>query len=195
MPPETLIAGVDEAGRGPLAGPVIAAAVILKQPLPGVDDSKKLTALQRQKLFAKIQAEALCFAFGRAEVAEIENLNIHHATLLAMKRAIEGLSILPEEILVDGLFVPGVAVACKAVVGGDSLVPAISAASILAKVARDEEMIAMETVYPGYGFAKHKGYGTAEHQAALRTLGPCPLHRRNFAPVLQALNSKEEALS
>jgi len=177
------LAGVDEVGRGPLAGPVVTAAVILKAPIPGVVDSKKITARKRQQLAMTIQDHALCFAYGRAEVDEIDRLNIHHATLLAMKRAIEGLSIRPEKVLVDGLFTPNVSMPCAAIVKGDSLVMAIAAASILAKVMRDDEMDHMDDYYPGYGFAKHKGYPTAQHRAALQTLGPCAIHRRSYAPV------------
>lgn len=181
-----LIAGVDEVGRGPLAGPVITAAVILRIPIQGVMDSKKLTPLKRKRLEAIIQSEALCFAYGRAEVEEIDRLNIHHATLLAMKRAIENLSICPDLIRVDGLYAPQVAQPCETAVGGDALYPEISAASILAKVSRDEEMIAMDERYPGYGFAQHKGYGTALHLKQLQTLGPCQIHRQSYAPVMQS---------
>lgn len=177
------IAGVDEVGRGPLAGPVVTAAVILNQPIPGLQDSKKLTALKREQLAEEIQKHALCFAYGRAEVHEIEQLNIHHATLLAMKRAIEGLTICPDEILVDGLYTPLVALPCFAIVQGDSLIPEISAASILAKVSRDEEMQHMDALYPGYGFAQHKGYATEQHRLALKKLGASPIHRKNYAPV------------
>jgi len=178
------IAGVDEVGRGPLAGPVVTAAVILEEPIKGVTDSKQLSAARRHDLALEIKEKALCFAYGRAEVDEIDRLNIHHATLLAMKRAIEGLSIVPEKVLVDGLYTPHVSSLCYAIVKGDSLVVDISAASILAKVQRDEEMIRMDALYPGYGFAMHKGYCTAMHQAALRRLGPCMIHRRSFARVV-----------
>ncbi|WP_045106140.1 ribonuclease HII [Legionella hackeliae] len=181
------IAGVDEVGRGPLAGPVVTAAVILRHPIEGVTDSKKLTPLKRQKLAAKIKEEAFCFAYGRAEVDEIEKLNIHHATLLAMKRAIEALPIQPQEIWVDGLFVPQVPIPCKAIVDGDGLIPAIGAASILAKVLRDQEMEDMDILYPGYGFASHKGYATEMHRNALLQLGPCAIHRKNFSPVTELL--------
>lgn len=174
------IAGVDEVGRGPLAGPVITAAVILKKPIIGVRDSKTLSEAKRQQLAIQIKNEALCYAFGRAEIEEIERLNIHHATLLAMKRAIEALSQQPDEILVDGLFVPEIAIPCKALVKGDTKVNAIAAASIIAKVFRDEEMVIMDTIYPGYGFAQHKGYGTAQHRKAIKEKGLCAIHRKSF---------------
>lgn len=182
---EILIAGVDEVGRGPLAGPVVTAAVILRYPIEGVNDSKKLTAPKRKILAEIIKQEAICFAYGRAEVAEIEQLNIHHATLLAMKRAIEALLIQPTEILVDGLFTPVVNYPCRAIVKGDASTPEIAAASILAKVLRDEEMDQMEQLYPGYGFAIHKGYPTAMHCQRLREKGPCAIHRKNYAPVMK----------
>ena len=178
-----LLAGVDEVGRGPLAGAVVTAAVILKTPIDGLNDSKKLSAKMRKKLSLQIKEEALAYAYGRAEVDEIDTLNIHHATLLAMKRAVESLSIQPDEVLVDGIHIPQVVIPCQAIVQGDSLIPAISAASILAKVLRDEEMEAMDDLYPGYGFAGHKGYPTAAHRKALIELGPCPIHRRSYAPV------------
>lgn len=181
MQQQELAAGVDEAGRGPLAGAIITAAVILRKPIAGVKDCKLLSPKKREELARQIREEALCFAYGRAEVEEIDNLNIHHATLLAMKRAVEALSITPAMVLVDGLYVPKINIACKAIVGGDNLIPAISAASILAKVARDAEMTAMEQLYPGYDFAIHKGYATAKHRALLRQLGPCAIHRKSFA--------------
>lgn len=177
------LAGVDEVGRGPLAGPVITAAVILDSPIEGITDSKKLSPLKRKRLSIEIRERALCYAFGRAEVEEIDQLNIHHATLLAMKRAIEALTIQPEKVLVDGLYIPKIAIPCEAIVNGDSLITEIGAASILAKVLRDEEMEQMDKLYPGYGFAQHKGYATAEHRAALQALGPCIIHRRSYAPV------------
>jgi ribonuclease HII len=176
-------AGVDEVGRGPLAGAVVAAAVILKHPIPGLADSKTLSEKKRKALSERIKEEAAAYAFGRAEVREIDELNIHHATLLAMKRAVEALPTTPTSVCVDGLFVPKLAVPCQAIVQGDGLIPEISAASILAKVLRDEEMVALDKCYPGYGFAQHKGYGTAFHRQALARLGPCPIHRRSFAPV------------
>lgn len=176
------IAGVDEVGRGPLAGPVITAAVILNEPIVGITDSKKLTPLKREQLAKLIQQKAIAFAYGRAEVEEIDTLNIHHATLLAMKRAIEALSICPDVVKVDGTFKPLIDIPCETYIKGDLLVYEIGAASILAKVARDAEMVAMDTIYPGYGFAKHKGYGTQLHRDALNQLGPCPVHRKSFAP-------------
>lgn len=180
------LAGVDEVGRGPLAGPVVTAAVILASPIEGITDSKKLSPSKRKQLAVEIRARALCFAYGRAEAHEIDQLNIHQATLLAMKRAIEGLSMLPSQVLVDGLYTPNVSMSCQAIVKGDSLIKEIGAASILAKVLRDEEMERMDELYPGYGFALHKGYPTAFHRAALQRLGPCAIHRRSYAPVAQA---------
>ena len=181
-----MIAGVDEVGRGPLAGPVIAAAVILNHPIDGVMDSKGLTPKRRQALSILIKKHAIAFSYGRAEAEEIDNLNIHHATLLAMRRAVEGLNITPSEILVDGLFCPKVLMTSRAIVKGDTLIHQISAASILAKVLRDEEMILMDNIYPGYGFADHKGYPTAHHREALKVLGPCAIHRKSFGPVAAA---------
>jgi ribonuclease HII len=180
------VAGVDEVGRGPLAGPVVTAAVILSSPIEGVTDSKKLTPLKRQLLAKEICKRALCYAYGRAEVHEIDQLNIHHATLLAMKRAVEALSIQPTKVLVDGLYLPKISIPCEAIVKGDSLITEIGAASILAKVLRDTEMEQMGVLYPGYGFAAHKGYPTEVHQIALKKLGPCPIHRRSYAPVAAA---------
>ena len=180
------VAGVDEVGRGPLAGPVVTAAVILHSSIEGVTDSKKLTAIKRRELAIKIKNEAICFAYGRAEAEEIDRLNIHHATLLAMKRAIEALAIQPHEVLIDGLYVPSVSMPCKPIVKGDSLIMSIGAASILAKVLRDAEMEEMDLLYPGYGFALHKGYSTLVHQNALKELGPCLIHRRSYAPVAAA---------
>lgn len=187
------VAGVDEVGRGPLAGPVVTAAVILKEPIEGVTDSKKLTPLKREKLAIIIRERALCYAYGRAEVEEIDRLNIHHATLLAMKRAIEGLSISPQDVLVDGLYVPDVSMPCQPFVNGDSLIAEIGAASILAKVLRDAEMQEMDALYPGYGFGMHKGYPTALHRAALHELGPCPIHRMSYAPVAAAYQKAQYA--
>ncbi len=181
------VAGVDEVGRGPLAGAIVTAAVILKEPIIGLNDSKKLTPAKRSKLAILIKEQALAYAYGRAEVEEIDTLNIHHATLLAMKRAVEALPIQPDEALIDGAHVPQLAMPCQAIVQGDSLIPAISAASILAKVLRDEEMEQMDVLYPGYGFAGHKGYPTAAHRKALIELGPCPIHRRSYAPVAALL--------
>lgn len=178
------VAGVDEAGRGPLAGPVVAAAVVLPPDhgLP-VADSKRLSAGRRESLAAAIKAHARAFSVAAADKAEIDTLGIHRATLLAMKRALEALDPAPDRALIDGRFVPAVTIGCRAVVRGDASVPVISAASILAKVARDALMLELDRLYPEYGFARHKGYGTAVHMAALRQYGPCPEHRRTFAPV------------
>ncbi|MFI4919533.1 MAG: ribonuclease HII [Legionellales bacterium] len=180
---EILIAGVDEVGRGPLAGAVVTAAVILRGPIPGLADSKKLSPKKRKLLSLQIKEEALAYAYGRAEADEIDELNIHHATLLAMRRAVEALPITPDRVLIDGLYTPQLSMPCKAIVQGDSLIPEISAASILAKVLRDEEMEALDAMYPGYGFAGHKGYPTVAHREALIRLGPCVIHRRSYAPV------------
>lgn len=181
----SVICGVDEAGRGPLAGPVYAAAVILHDPSPvsGLADSKKLTAKQREALAVAIKARAVSWAVASASVEEIDALNILQASLLAMQRAVLALTPQPLEILVDGLHVPSVQMPARAVVRGDASVPAISAASILAKVARDTLMLDLHAAYPDFGFDRHKGYGTAFHLAALRRLGPTPAHRRSFAPV------------
>lgn len=180
-----LVAGVDEVGRGPLAGDVVAAAVILdpKHPIAQLNDSKKLTALQREKLFDLIVDGALCYALGRANVAEIDAINILQASLLAMSRAAEALTEQPGFIYVDGLHCPRWPYASLAVVKGDSKVDCIAAASIIAKVTRDREMAVMDAQYPGYGFAQHKGYPTAVHLEALGRLGPCPEHRRSYKPV------------
>jgi ribonuclease HII len=184
-----LVAGVDEAGRGPLAGPVVAAAVILDElnPIKGLADSKILTPLRREKLFHEIRAKALCCSIAEASVEEIERLNILQATLLAMRRAVEGLRLKPNFVLVDGNRLPVLDMRAEAIVKGDSKVPAISAASILAKVHRDRWCIDYDQAYPQYGFAKHKGYGTAEHLAALRLHGACPEHRKTFRPVSEIL--------
>jgi ribonuclease HII len=184
-----LIAGVDEAGRGPLAGPVVAAAVILDDmnPIKGLNDSKKLSPMRREKLYDEIRAKALCCSVAQASVEEIDRLNILQATLLAMRRAVEGLRLKPSKVLVDGNRLPVLDVLAEAIVGGDATVPAISAASILAKVTRDRWCCELDQQYPQYGFAGHKGYGTAEHLAALRTHGACPEHRKTFAPVAQVL--------
>jgi ribonuclease HII len=184
-----LHAGVDEAGRGPLAGPVVAAAVILDElhPIRGLADSKKLTAIRREALYEQIMAKSLCCAIGQASVEEIDTLNILQATLLAMQRAVQGLRLRPVKVLVDGNRLPRLPMLAEAIVGGDARVPAISAASIVAKVTRDRWCIQYHEQYPQYGFAGHKGYGTAEHLAALRTHGACPQHRRSFAPVAQVL--------
>ncbi len=184
-----LIAGVDEAGRGPLAGPVVAAAVILDDlnPVLGLADSKQLSALRRERLFDEIRAKALCFAVAQASVEEIDTLNILQATLLAMRRAVEGLRLAPKLVLVDGNRRPPLPMRCEAIVKGDALVAAISAASILAKVTRDRWCQDYDLHYPAYGFAQHKGYGTAQHLAALQAQGACPQHRKTFAPVAQVL--------
>lgn len=187
--PGLLVAGVDEAGRGPLAGPVVAAAVILDelQPIKGLADSKKLTALRREKLFDEIRAKALCCSIAQASVEEIEQLNILQATMLAMRRAVDGLRLKPKLVLVDGNRLPVLDVRAEAIVQGDALVPAISAASILAKVTRDRWCAEYDLQFPQYGFAKHKGYGTAEHLAALQLHGACPQHRKLFRPVAEVL--------
>jgi ribonuclease HII len=184
-----LVAGVDEAGRGPLAGPVVAAAVILdqRQPIKGLADSKKLTALRREKLFDEIRAKALCCSIAQASVEEIDRLNILQATLLAMRRAVEGLRLKPNKVLVDGNRLPDIGLPAQAIVGGDALVPAISAASILAKVHRDRWCLELDQLYPQYGFAKHKGYGTAAHLVALQAHGPCAEHRISFRPVAEVM--------
>lgn len=184
-----LMAGVDEAGRGPLMGPVVAAAVILDDlnPIQGLADSKKLTALRREKLYDEIRAKALCCSIAMATVEEIDTLNILQATMLAMKRAVEGLRLKPQKVLVDGNRLPMLWILAEAIVGGDALIPAISAASILAKVYRDRWCADFHLQYPQYGFAVHKGYGTVAHLAALREYGACPQHRRSFAPVARVL--------
>lgn len=183
------IAGVDEVGRGPLAGAVVTAAVILdpNNPIAGLADSKKLSEKQREKLEPLIKQHALAWALGRSEPDEIDDINILQATLVAMKRAIEDLSIKPTHALVDGNQAPALACSITTVIKGDQSEPAIAAASILAKVARDREMTEMEATYPGYGFAKHKGYPTQQHQQALLDLGVTPIHRRSFKPVQRAL--------
>lgn len=184
-----LIAGVDEVGRGPLAGAVVAAAVILdpQQPIHGLNDSKKLTEKRREQLAVEIRKKALAWSLGRAEVEEIDSINILQATFLAMQRALEGLSVRPELVKIDGNRCPQLPYRMEAIIGGDATVAEISAASILAKVVRDAELVALDAVYPQYGFAKHKGYGTAEHLAALREFGATPIHRRSFAPVRAVL--------
>jgi len=180
---------MDEAGRGPLAGPVVAAAVILddERPIAGLADSKKLTALRRERLYDEIRAKALCVSVAEASVAEIDHLNILQASLLAMRRAVEGLRLKPQRVLVDGNQLPVLDVLAEAVVQGDAKVPAISAASIIAKVTRDRWCEQLERDCPGYGFAQHKGYGTPVHLEALRRLGPTPWHRQSFAPVARCI--------
>ncbi len=185
------VAGVDEAGRGPLAGPVIAAAVILDpaRPIEGLDDSKRLAPDTRERLAAAIRARALAWAVGRAGVDEIDRHNVLQATLLAMARAVAGLRPRPDYALVDGDRWPPLPCPGETVVGGDAREPAIAAASILAKTVRDAEMVALDRRFPGYGFAAHKGYATPAHLEALRRLGPCPAHRRSFAPVRALLET------
>jgi ribonuclease HII len=188
------VAGIDEAGRGPLAGPVVAAAVILRprRPIDGIADSKVLSPDERSALNLVIRREALCFGIGWADRAEIDALNILQATFLAMRRALLSMSLTPDHVLVDGDKLPylgglGKTLTARAIVDGDATVPAISAASILAKTARDSYMNHMDTLYPAYSFATHKGYCTPDHQRLLELHGPCPLHRRSFAPVRLAL--------
>jgi ribonuclease HII len=188
-----LTAGVDEVGRGPLCGDVVTAAVILDpaRPILGLNDSKKLTEKRREALFVEIQEKALSFCIARASVSEIDEINILQASLLAMHRAVAGLSVQPEYVLVDGNKVPKWPYKAEAVVKGDSRVPAIAAASILAKVTRDREMVAFDSVYPGYGMAGHKGYPTKVHMEALQRLGVTPIHRRSYAPVRAMLESEQ----
>jgi ribonuclease HII len=187
---EHLVCGVDEVGRGPLAGAVVAAAVILDpaRPIEGLADSKKLTERRREQLFLEIREKALAWALGRAEVEEIDRINILQASLLAMRRAIEDLPIAPLHALIDGNRIPwGLVCSARAIVGGDDSEPAIAAASILAKVARDREMVELDALYPGYGLARHKGYPTKAHIEALRIQGVSVIHRRSFAPVRRLL--------
>lgn len=183
--PLGLLAGVDEAGRGPLAGPVVAAAVILDDTrrINGLADSKVLSPLQREKLYDRIREKALCCSVGSATVEEIDTLNIFHATMLAMKRAVEGLRLRPVKVLVDGNRLPKLDVLSEAIVGGDAKIKSISAASIVAKVTRDRLLQELHEEFPQYGFAAHKGYSTPEHLQALRVHGPCIHHRKHFAPV------------
>lgn len=182
---EDLVAGVDEVGRGPLCGPVVTAAVILDplRPIEGLNDSKKLSEARREALYEEICEKALAWCIARADVPEIDELNILHATMLAMKRAVEGLSVTPRLALIDGNRCPQLSVPSAPVVQGDAQVPAIAAASILAKVSRDREMCALDLCYPGYGLSAHKGYPTPSHLEALQRLGPSIIHRRSFAPV------------
>ncbi len=183
-----LVAGIDEAGRGPLAGPVVAAAVILdpERPIRGLADSKVLTPERREVLAKRIRERAIAWSTGQADVDEIDTINILHATMLAMCRAVAALSITPEEALVDGNRCPDLACRVRAIIKGDRDVKSISAASIIAKTTRDAMLRELDKVYPVYGFAQHKGYGTPEHLAALDRHGPCPIHRRSFSPVLQS---------
>ncbi|UVJ45160.1 ribonuclease HII [Pseudomonas sp. LS1212] len=191
---EDLVAGVDEVGRGPLCGAVVTAAVILdpRRPILGLNDSKKLTEARRELLFEEICEKALSWCIARAEVEEIDKLNILHATMLAMQRAVEGLGVTPKLALIDGNRCPKLAVPSAPVIKGDSQVPAIAAASILAKVSRDREMAAFELIYPGYGIGGHKGYPTPVHLEALARLGPTPIHRRSFGPVRAAYEAREQ---
>jgi ribonuclease HII len=186
---DDIVCGVDEAGRGPLAGPVVAAAVIFDPAKPmirGLDDSKVLTANKREALYDKIVERALAYCIASATVEEIDSLNILHATMLAMKRAVEGLAVVPTLVKVDGNRCPTLSIRSEAVIGGDALVKSISAASILAKVTRDRMLVELHHTYPMYGFDAHAGYGTPQHLAALREHGPCEHHRRSFAPVREA---------
>ena len=187
---KTIICGVDEVGRGPLAGPVVAAAVILDpdKPIDGLMDSKKLSEKKREQLNGEILDKALSWGIARASIEEIDRLNILHASLLAMKRAVEQLSVLPEHAMIDGNKIPKLNCSAEAVVGGDNSVACISAASIIAKVARDREMIELDRHYPGYGLARHKGYPTKQHILALEQLGITDIHRRSFGPVKRLLN-------
>lgn len=189
VPIEPLTAGVDEVGRGPLCGPVVAAAVILDpaRPILGLKDSKRLSEARRTELAQRIKTDSLAWCIARADVAEIDALNILHATMLAMQRAVAGLGVEPTSALIDGNRCPELAIPCAAVVKGDDKVPAIAAASILAKVSRDQEMHELDVLYPGYGMAQHKGYPTAAHMQALAQLGASPIHRRSFKPVQRVL--------
>lgn len=193
MSPARVVCGVDEAGRGPLAGPVYAAAVVLDPgcPIAGLADSKKLSSRRREALSLAIRGQSLAWAVAQASVEEIDRLNILQATLLAMKRAVEALGIIPDEVLVDGTHCPPLAMAARAVVGGDALVREISAASILAKTARDAVMLELHRDFPQYGFDRHKGYPTGEHIAALRAHGVSVMHRRSFGPVKAVLTGEQ----
>jgi ribonuclease HII len=187
--PEGRVAGVDEAGRGPLAGPVIAAAVILdpEKPIAGLRDSKRLSALRRDELYDQIRERALAWAVGRAEVEEIDRINILQATMLAMRRAVEALQPFADHALIDGNRCPDLSCTAQAIIKGDSKVQAISAASIVAKVTRDREMLELDRCYPGYGLAQHKGYPSKAHIEALESLGVTPVHRRSYAPVRRVI--------
>ncbi|MDK2124629.1 ribonuclease HII [Parachitinimonas caeni] len=191
-----LVCGVDEAGRGPLAGAVYASAVILgpDHGIEGLADSKALTAAKRELLAVQIRERALAWSVATATVAEIDQLNILKATMLAMQRAVAGLAVSPDKVLIDGNRCPTLPYACEAIVKGDAKIREISAASILAKVARDAELLALDQQYPGYGFAEHKGYPTAAHLAALAALGPCPQHRTSFGPVRACLGQRQGEL-
>lgn len=186
---DELTAGVDEVGRGPLAGPVVACAVILdpNNPIEGIKDSKALSEKKREVLYDLITTHCICWAIGRAEVSEIDDINILQASLLAMQRAISGLSVRPNIVLVDGRELPKIDIKAQAIIGGDKTVPAISAASIIAKVTRDREMVELNQIYPGYDLSSNKGYGTKKHMAGLQELGATDIHRRSFAPVRNVL--------
>jgi ribonuclease HII len=192
-----LLAGVDEVGRGPLAGDVVTAAVILdpRRPVAGLADSKKLSVTRRNQLAGEIREKALSWYVARASVDEIDQYNILRATLMAMVRAVDGLTLKPEYVAVDGNRLPDWGYAAEAVVRGDDKVPAISAASILAKVCRDAEMCLAERAFPGYGFASHKGYGTRAHREAIALLGPCLIHRKSFEPVKSLLSARQGVLT
>ena len=190
---QLLVAGVDEVGRGPLAGPVVTAAVILdpENPIDGLMDSKKLSESRREELAVLIKERSLAWSIGRAEVEEIDEINILQATMLAMQRAVAGLSPAPKHALIDGNRCPQLICTAEAIIKGDGLVPSISAASIIAKVSRDNEMVELDALYPGYGLAGHKGYPTKAHRDALVELGVTPRHRRSFGPVKRALENEE----
>ncbi len=190
-----LIAGVDEAGRGPLAGPVVAAAVILDpdNPIEGLRDSKKLSEEVRERLAVEIKAKALCWSVAHATVEEIDEINILQATMLAMKRAIEGLTVTPGLVLVDGNRLPPVKLPMDAIVKGDDLIPAISAASIIAKTTRDGWLREIDKTYPEYGFAQHKGYGVKSHVAAIEKYGILPVHRKSFSPICDMLKKEDKS--
>jgi len=185
-----LEAGVDEAGRGPLAGPVVVAAVILpgRYDLEYLDDSKRLTALRRERLAPQIESQAIAFSVEFVEVDEIDRVNILQATMNGMQRAVENLVPAPQRAMIDGNRAPPLSCEARTVIGGDGLIASISAASVLAKVYRDRLMMSMHDLYPEYGFDRHKGYPTAYHLEQLKTLGPCPIHRRSFAPVRNAID-------
>jgi len=189
---QLLVAGVDEVGRGPLAGPVVTAAVILdpENPIDGLMDSKKLSESRREELAVLIKERSLAWSIGRAEVEEIDEINILQATMLAMQRAVAGLSPAPKHALIDGNRCPQLICTAEAIIKGDGLVPSISAASIIAKVSRDNEMVELDALYPGYGLAGHKGYPTKAHRDALIELGVTPIHRRSFGPVKRALENE-----
>jgi len=185
-----MLAGVDEVGRGPLAGPVVTAAVILSPDDPYLGsyrDSKKVAEKKRVKLYHHIRKHAVAYSVTMASLDEIDRLNILHATMLSMRRSVQSLDVTPSKVLVDGNRIPDLAVPAEAIIGGDDLVQEIAAASIVAKVVRDRLMRMMDVYYPGYQFGKHKGYGTKVHMDALRTLGPCPMHRKSFAPIAKLL--------